>query len=292
MPAQRKKGASAQLPPGLFLSPPLKGDTFGCMENAKGEADKVRAYLAAMRSAIQDIAIYPRNPKYYIFDAVTFGLLSKAFSLADAVSVLVENQHPEEGFGLVRTLVECTLNLRYLTKDRAHYEARAQRFAQFYFKEQGYWLHQMLEYFKDDPEMIAKLEANAREQNLTANKKRPKHWSGKKDFTWRVATEDHPLDGVFYTPRHRQADYEAGFFRTSPYVHGSHDAVYSFYPDANTVFVPRLQSKGAGRMAHLACQMTVRYLHQAVRHTLFGAQILDMDAIEEHFKQAMRAFDR
>lgn len=77
-----------------------------------------------------------------------------------------------------------------------------------------------------------------------------------------------------------------------PYVHGSHDAVDSFYPDANTVFVPRLQSKGAGRMAHLACQMTVRYLHQAVRHTLFGAQILDMDAIEEHFKQAMRAFDR
>jgi hypothetical protein len=262
------------------------------MENAKGEADKVRAYLAAMRLAIQDIAIYPRNPRYYIFDAVTFGLLSKAFSLADAVAVLVENRHPEEGFGLVRTLVECALNLRYLTRDRPEYEARAQRFAQFYFKERGYWLHQMLEYFKNDPEMIANLEANAREQNLTADKKRPKHWSGMKDFTWRVATEDHPLDGALYTPRHRQADYEAGFFRTSPYVHGSHDAVDSFYPDANTVFVPRLQSKGAGRMALLACQMTVRHLHQAVRHTLFGAQILDMDAIDKVFRETIAAFDR
>lgn len=261
------------------------------MENAKGEADKVRAYMAAMRSAIQDIAIYPRNPKYYIFDAVTFGLLSKAFSLADAVSVLVENQHPEEGFGLVRTLVECTLNLRYLTKDRAHYEARAQRFAQFYFTEAGYWLHQMLEYFKDDPQMIAKLEANALEQNITADKKLPVHWSGEKDFTlWRVAIEEHPFDGRLFTLRHRQVDFESGYFRTSPYVHSSHRAADSFYPDANAVFVPWLQSKGTGGMACLACLMTIRYLHQAVRYTLLAAQIRNMDAIDEHFKQAMGAF--
>jgi hypothetical protein len=292
MPAQGK-GASAQLLPGLFLSQPLKGDTFGCMENAKGDADVVRAYLAAMRLAIQDRTIYPRNSDRYILDAVTFGLLSKAFSLADAVAVLVENQHPEEGFGLVRTLVECTLNLRYLTRDPAQYEARALRFARFYFTEAGYWLHQMLEYFKEDPQMMAKLEENAQEQKITADKKLPGHWSGEKDFTlWRVAIEEHPFDGALFTLRHRQADFEAGYFRTSPYVHGSHDAIDGFYPDANAVFVPQLQSKGAGREAHLACQMTVRYLHQAVRYPLLAAQVLNMDAINEHFNEAMRAFDR
>jgi hypothetical protein len=276
---------------GLFLSLPLKGDTFGCMENAKGEADKVRAYLAAMRSAIQDIAIYPRNQDSDMFYTVTFGLLSKTFSLADAVAVLVENQHPEEGFGLVRTLVECTLNLRYLTRDPEQYEERARRFARFYFTEAGYWLHQMLEYFKDDPPMIAKLEANAQEQKITADKKLPGHWSGEKDFKlWRVAIEEHPFDGVLFTLRHRQADFETGFFRTSPYVHGSHGAVDSFYPDAHAVFVPRLQSKGAGPVGRAACLMTVRYLHQAVRYTLLATQILNMDAIDEHFKQAMGAF--
>jgi hypothetical protein len=261
------------------------------MENAKGEADKVRAYLAAMRLAIQEIAIYPRNRDPYYFDAVTFGLLSKMFSLADAVSVLVENQHPEEGFGLVRTLVECTLNLRYLTRDPAQYEARAQRFARFYFTEAGYWLHQMLEYFKDDPETIAKLVANAQEQKITADKRFPRHWSGENDFKlWRVAIEEHPFDGALFTLSQRQADFETGYFRTSSYVHGSHGAVDSFYPDANALFVPRLQSKGAGRVGRAACLMTIRYLHQAVRYTLLAAQILNMDAIDEHFKQAMGAF--
>jgi hypothetical protein len=260
------------------------------MENAKGDAGVLRAYLAAMRLAIQDIAIYPRNSDRYIFDAVTFGLLSKVFSLADAVAVLVENQHPEEGFGLVRTLVECTLNLRYLTKDPAQYEACAQRFAKFYFTEAGYWLHQMLEYFKDDPRMITKLKENAQKQKITADKRFPGHWSGEKNLTlWRVAIEEHPFDRALFTRRHRQADFEAGYFRTSPYVHGSHDAIYSFYPDADVVFVPRLQSKGKGREGNVACLMTVRYLHQACRYTLLASQILHMDAINEHFKQAIGA---
>src|SRR5580692_811478 len=105
------------------------------MKNSKVGAGVLRAYLAAMRLAIQDLAIRPRAPDRHIFYAVTFGLLSKAFSLADAVAVLVENQHPEEAFGLVRTLVECTLNLRYLTRDPAQYEARALLFAQHYFFE-------------------------------------------------------------------------------------------------------------------------------------------------------------
>jgi hypothetical protein len=262
------------------------------MENAKGEADKVRAYLAAMRLAIQDIAIYPR--KYYIFDVVTFGLLSKVFSLADAIAALVENQHPEEGFGLVRTLVECTLNLRYLTRDRPEWEARAYRFSKFYFTEQGHWLHAMLEYYKDDSAMIAKLKANARKQRITADPERVTHWSGDEKFsTYKVATEEHPLDGKLWTLRQRKADYESGYFRTSAYVHGSHEAVDRFYPDDdNAAFVPRLHSDGATREARAACWMVVRYVHQAVRYTLFGAQILDMDAIDKVFRETIAAIDR
>jgi hypothetical protein len=263
------------------------------MENAKGEADKVRAYLAAMRLAIHDIAIYPRNPKSHIFDGVTFGLLSKVFSLADAIAVLVKNQHPEEGFGLVRTLVECTLNLRYLTRDPPEYEARAYRFSTFYFAEQGYWLHAMLEYYKDDPAMIAKLKANAREQKITADPERVTHWSGDKKFsTYKVATKEHPLDGQLWTLRQRKADYESGYFRTSAYVHGSHEAVDRFYPDGvNAAFVPQLHSEGARREARAACLMVVRYVYQAARYTLFGAQILNMDAIDKVFRETIAAID-
>jgi hypothetical protein len=151
------------------------------VETPKSFTDEVRAYLAAMRQAIKDIAVYPR--KLQMFDDVTFGLLSKVFSLADAIVVLVENQHPEEGFGLVRTLVECTLNLRYLTRDRREYEARAYRFSKFFFAEQGKWLHAMLEYYEDDPVMIAKLKANAKRWRITADPERLAHWSGDKNFS-------------------------------------------------------------------------------------------------------------
>jgi Family of unknown function (DUF5677) len=268
----------------------LTGDTLGCVKTAKSEAGELRVYLEAMRSAIQDTAIYARSAERHIFDAVTFGLLSKVFSLADAIALLVENQHPEEGFGLVRTLFECTLNLRYLTRDPAQYESRALRFAQFHFFEGGYWLHQMLEYFKDHPAMIAKLEANAREQSITADPKRPKHWSGmNKDFTWRVAIDDHPLDGAHFTVRQRQVEYETGFFRTSPYVHGSHEAVDGFYSDGGAVFVPRFHSKRDGGVeARAACWMVISHVHQATRYTLFGAGIRNMDAVYKVFEQSCK----
>ena len=173
-------------------------DTLDGVETARDQVDEVQSYLVAMRQAVKDMAVYPRDPERYMFDAVIFGTLSKAFSVAHAALVLIENQHPEEAFGLARSLVECTLNLRYLTQDRRQHETRALAFAKFFFKEKQYWLHQAKEFYKDEPEILADFEKYADENDIVADEKGAlKHWSGeKKGFTWEAVAADHPLDGV------------------------------------------------------------------------------------------------
>jgi hypothetical protein len=101
-----------------------------------------------MRQAIEDSTIYPRFAEGYA-DRVILGTLTKAFSLAEAALILIKNDHPEEGFGLARSVVECALNLRYLTQDRDERESRALAFVSFFKKEKQYWLHQAKEFLKD-----------------------------------------------------------------------------------------------------------------------------------------------
>jgi hypothetical protein len=250
------------------------------VKTAKQAADVVRAYLAAIQQVIDDIRIYPRNQRYYLFDAVTFGLLSKVFSVADAVTVLVEHQHPEEAFGLCRTLVECTLNLRFLTRERIHNEKRAQLFALHYFDEAGFWLHQMLEFYAGNSKMLAKLKANALQHNIAATPNKPRHWSGVKDFTWSVAVEQHPCDGKVFKRSHRQAEYEVDYFRTSAYVHGSHGSIETFYPANGAAFTPRHHSTDIAT-GQVACSIVLHNVQQAVLYTLYGAQVLRPNVDDE-----------
>jgi hypothetical protein len=86
-----------------------------------------------VRAAVRDIAVYAR---VYVFDQVILGLLSKAFSLSDAALILIESDHPEEAYGLARSLAECAMNLRFLTQgeDRTERESRALKFSYFFLR--------------------------------------------------------------------------------------------------------------------------------------------------------------
>jgi hypothetical protein len=106
----------------------------------QNQIDWVKTYITRMSELIADLAVFPRVPSRSIFDSVACAVLSKAFCLSDSAVILIEAGHPEEAFGLVRSVVECALNLRYLTQDKNGRAARATAFADFYFRERQYWL--------------------------------------------------------------------------------------------------------------------------------------------------------
>jgi len=262
------------------------------METRKEQLDEVRSYLKKMCGVVQDLSIYPRCAERYTFDHVVFGTLSKAFSLADAALVLIENHHAEEAFGLSRSLVECTLNLRYLTENQSEQAERAMAFASFFFKEKQYWLAQAKEFFKNDAVALAEFDKHARDNNIVADPKPAlEHWSGKSRFTWQTVKEDHPLDGPLNKFSHRKIDFAIGYHQTSAYVHGSFHAVESFFPEERAVYTPRLVSNGDEQQGQKTLFEVVRYIHQSVRYAMFGMQIDSTATVDSAYRDTLARLD-
>jgi Family of unknown function (DUF5677) len=262
------------------------------METRKEQVDEVRGYVERICNIVRDLAIYPRCAERYIADHVILGMLSKTFSLAHAALGLIETHHPEEAFGLARSLVECTLNLRYITQEKSEQTTRAMAFATFFFKEQQYWLSQAKEFFKNDPTALAEFNRFASDNNIVADPKPASgHWSGKSAFTWLAVKGDHPLDGPLNKIDHRKIDFEIGYHQTSAYVHGSFHAIESFFPDERAVYAPRLFSEGDEQEGSKTLFAVVRYIHQAVRYAVFAMEIDNTAAIDSAYREMLDRLD-
>lgn len=251
----------------------------------------VRAYLQSVRAAVQDIAVYGR---LYVFDQVILGLLSKSFSISDAALTLIENEHPEEAYGLSRSLVECALNLRFLTQDedRAEREIRAWKFARFFYKEKQYWLYQAKQWITD-ASLIAEMDKFAAENSIAADPKAASnHWSGVAGFTWHCVNLDHPLDGQTYDLKSRKIAYAVDYHATSAYVHGSHDAIEHLLPFTRSVYAPLLRlSDDDGQAGQKTLYIVVQYSHLSTRYAMFGMEVEKTQFIDEEYRRALAALE-
>jgi hypothetical protein len=134
------------------------------MEIEQGQVEKVREYLKALREEIRKLAIFPRSAGA-VFDSVACTILSKTCSLADAALILIESGHSEEAYGLARSIVECGLNLRYITQDQDQRESRARGFANYFYKERQYWYAQGRQVITDQI-MLAEMDQYAADNGV------------------------------------------------------------------------------------------------------------------------------
>jgi hypothetical protein len=257
------------------------------MTPEQDQIELVRSYLDRMRAMVRAFGIYTRNTAPYLGDHVVFGLLSKAFSLSDAAMVLIANEHPDEAFGLARSLVECAANLRYITQDRNEFSARALAFAEFFFKERQFWLFHAKD-FISDPAILAELDKYADENGIIPNSKPASaHWSGIKGFVWAVCNMSHPLDGAAYELRHRKIEFATEYHQTSAFVHCSFPAIDTLVPEEGVVYEPRFKSEGKEQEGQKTLYTIVQFVHYAVHYTLYAMRVEDASPVEDLFRDTL-----
>lgn len=185
--------------------------------------------IKRISSELNRADLYPRGHVY--LDKVLLGLLSKGLTIARGICVLVENDLPQEAFGLSRSLLEVALTSRYIINlpSNTQMERRATRYVHYYAKVYSEWLKRIKKHI---PQHSKARNLQHEEFLAKARKyKSPYHWTlpprskkQRKLFGTNVAMmarefdAHETLDGL---PVQWDFDYEMIYFWTSQYVHGT-----------------------------------------------------------------------
>jgi Family of unknown function (DUF5677) len=163
-----------------------------------------RNYASKLERIVSGLELFPRNANKVAFDSMVLQAISKAFALARAALLLFDRGFPDEAYGLSRSLVECSVGLRYITAEPDDQERRTREFIRFDETEQNYWLDQARQHLSD-PVRLQEIEFSHLAQELDAKHLDPKdafrHWSSHRAFIWDVMRQPHPLDPPNITPQ-------------------------------------------------------------------------------------------
>jgi hypothetical protein len=255
------------------------------------QIELIHSYLQSVQNIVQGFKLFSRR---HVFDLSVLGLLSKAFSISNAALILIESGHSEEAYGLSRSLVECAMNLRYLTllEDRLERENRAWKFAKFFHKEKRYWLYQAKQWITD-ASALAEMDKYAAESGVVPDSKAAsEHWSGFKNFVWECVNMNHPLDDPTYSLATRKIEYAIEYHATSAFVHCSQASIEHLLPPEDWIYVPELKPSGdTGQAAQRALFIILRYVHVSTRYAMFGMEIENTRSLDEEFKNTLAALE-
>jgi hypothetical protein len=251
------------------------------------EVNRVRSYMQALQDEIFRLKIYPRIFARYPFDHIGMALVSKAFSIGNALLVLLEAGFADEGFGLSRSLVECALTLRFLTQDRGKLNQRTLDYARFEVTDKQYWMHYALQHVAGQP-MEQKIREYAKQFDLKGDPKgSQKHWSGKDGFAWKVNLDDHPLDNVTSTELVKKSTYAVEYHGTSSFVHCYSPVVNNFLPPERTPFAVKESSGKWPSPSQVTLIILISYLHSCVAYALFGMNLERTQRMNDLFSDTL-----
>ncbi len=249
---------------------------------------RVKAYLGTVEGEINNLGIVPHSPDQALFDSIGLATLSKAFALARACLALLDAGFPDEACGLSRSLVECAVNLRYLTQDPTFRETRATEFTQYAVAEKCYWVDNALQQFQGRAEEH-EIRDYARGMGVEPDPKAAsRHWSGENGFVWKAIADDHPLDGATNTKRLRKAAFAVDYHQTSGFVHCSEPALANYVPQPGLPFRISPSSEEFFGTGQKVLFTVVIYLHSAVAYVLCGLGIPRPTNLNDGFAETLQ----
>jgi uncharacterized protein DUF5677 len=253
----------------------------------ENEIEKVRAYITEAKAEVDKLEIIPRTLTRYAFDSVALAAVSKAFAISKACLALLSSGFPDEAYGLSRSLVECAINLRYLTQDPTLRDQRTDDFIKYFWATKAYWLYQGLQQFDGKPEE-QEIRNYAKQQGIDPNAKcARRHWSGDSGFVWKVTLENHPLDGPASSEHLKKTSYAVDYHQTSSLVHCSQPALDNYFSEEGNSFRVSPSSGKYDQPSQKTLFILVLYLHSAIAYALFGMNLERPATLNALFQTAL-----
>jgi len=240
--------------------------------NANNDLQHLQKFISASEKEIADLGIMKRVEKRYPFDSVADEVLSKTFALARSVMLLIENDLSEEAFGVARSIVECALNLRWITAEPKEVQARAFRFVRYGITVKNFWYWWVKARYPNGA-MTDDADAYAKAWNLVEDGSGVfKHWSGEKQFTRTASELKHPLDADHQTKEDHAAKRAHDYFHPSCFVHCSQPGVDSYFSETVAFEIHRHKADPRG-FAGSAIFICNTYLHELIVYATYGMNV-------------------
>jgi hypothetical protein len=260
----------------------------------------VQDYLVRWKSSVDIKGIYVIGPSGRTFDSIAFSILNKAYRLSQACIILLEAGYSDEAFGLARSLIECSLNLRYMTMDPEKADSRSNDYVDFAFCEKKHFLELCRQYFGPGKDLDAVEALNSQEgiegrwasivphrvrvRNLPLNdwKLIEGDWNG-----WKISSEPHPLDDQINKDRWIKKQFAADYRGCSAMVHctiRSLDNIFA-WPGVAYKVGENLKTWFDHRFEPLF--IIVNSLYLVARYTFYGANVDEADCFDSLFNDAV-----
>ena len=201
--------------------------------------------------------------------------------------ILLKEAQPDEAYSLSRTLVECALILRHLTRNEQEKFSESAKFIEFSRTTKNFWLHHVRRNIAGD---LSDQDTSryAEEWGLSDAKPREifRGWSG--DFqTFDCLKKDHPLDAP-NTLDVRISAHAVDYTQPSQFVHCSQQALDNFAPN---IGVPYQLKSSVGESVDThphVLFILITYLHEVVNYCLFGLALDRPDSLDRHFNKTLQ----
>jgi hypothetical protein len=249
-----------------------------------------KQYLAGWKACLDSRGIWVIEPYARLYDSIAFSTLNKAYRLSQACICLIEAGFPDEGYGLSRSVLECAINLRYLTLNREEIDSRSNNFLDFFHAERKHFLELCRNQIKDK-DALDRIESLAKAERVDdrwsdPKKRRISDWKKIENRDWdgfKIVTETHPLDAELDSRCRILAHYSTAYRAASAMVHCSIRAL------DNTFAVSNFQYKVAEDLTTCydhrfePLMTVVSGLYLSVSYALFGAGLGRPEDLDRQF---------
>jgi len=238
----------------------------------------VKQYLAGWKACLDSSGIWVIEPNARLYDSIAFSMLNKAYRLSQACICLIEAGFSDEAYGLSRSVLECAINLRYLTLNREEIDLRSNNFLNFFHAERRHFLELCRKQIQDK-DALERIESLAQVEGVDdswpgPNIRRINDWKKIENRNWdgfKIVTETHPLDADLNGRCPILAHYSTAYRAASAMVHCSIRALDNTFAISNFPYkvAEGLKTNYDHRFEPLMTVVAGIYL--SVSYALFGA---------------------
>jgi hypothetical protein len=234
-------------------------------------------HIDTLEKTINDLQVYTRRSGTYPFDTVAGEMLAKAFALSRSAILLVQHGYPDEAFGLCRSLYECSIYLRYITRERDQLDERSREFLKFGVTSKAFWFDLLDRNSSLTQEEREDIERYKGENKIPDDPKRvTQPWSGVWKLIEKISKEQHPVDADTSTEAFREKEKAIGYTDTSSYVHCTQPGLNSYAYDWKEPILIRKSRSLKTNTAFKTCMVIQVHLREIARYCLFGMDVISL----------------